>query len=259
MVYNLATEELVYDREFAMVTKKYKHERAYLNYPSRRLFHGLTQVCRQLRDEFRPLYIERNEICVRAEESAEYIWMMWDLATQGAPIRLFAARVAVVLDRNDKVDILSTHKICGISSMISARFIDSRYRNTQDWQHSVVNMDLQAMFTDDRSKWLGLYHGNFTKVTMSFPTRLPVVEITLKKGFIANNMLQVCHGARYKFIMVVIRWTTSDGTKGQAKTPLVWLAKSLNSSSFKVQRFRLTDVYADRHLADDYGGFVRGR
>ncbi|KAF2438133.1 hypothetical protein P171DRAFT_449356 [Karstenula rhodostoma CBS 690.94] len=240
-VYDLATEKPIGNQEHKFsanirLTRNYKHGGPVLYLASRRLFHGLTQVCRQLRAEFRPLYIERNEVCVGAEESAEYVKMMWTLALEDAPVRRLAANIAVDVRRGFEVDILPTLRFIGTRSTISARFIHLGDRRSSSSYSLAVNKDLKAMFTDDRSKWLGLYNEHITKITVKYPRRFPLVEISFKQGFLSQNVLEFCHGRRYKFIMVFLHMIDAAGSQSMDWSPIEWLDEGLDRDSVQPHR-----------------------
>ncbi|KAL1610578.1 hypothetical protein SLS60_002248 [Paraconiothyrium brasiliense] len=261
MVYDLASEESVDDKDRDVygppsLTKRYIHQTPAGSFSSsRRVFLGLTQVCRQLRSEFRPLYIERNEVCVRADESADYIKLMWQLAAEGAPTRGLITRVAadVSLGMNIDVDVLPILKVCGNRTAISARFFSRRVHSMSVGVHKSVNTDLKALFTEDRSKWLSFYNEHLSQVTLTLHKNLPLVAFYFKEGFNFENVVELYHMGRYKQTMMLFGIIEASGGISWDDTSLPWLIRE----SF--ERVPGQELSHGMHDFDDWYGRVGNR
>ncbi|KAF2792518.1 hypothetical protein K505DRAFT_338611 [Melanomma pulvis-pyrius CBS 109.77] len=51
----------------------------------KRRFYGLTQVCRQIREEFRPIYMEENEVHINPDYATRYIETFFSLLSSDDP------------------------------------------------------------------------------------------------------------------------------------------------------------------------------
>ncbi|KAJ4349486.1 uncharacterized protein N0V89_008102 [Didymosphaeria variabile] len=265
MVYDLASEESIKQKDGdyspPRLTKRGKRQTsAGPFFSSRRVFHGLTQVCRQLRAEFRPLYIERNEVCVRADESVEYISMMWKLAVEGAPARRLTARIAADVSSGIRNDVLPMLRLCSTFMTMSARFFSPWFHSMSRGEYEVVNEDLKSMFTDDCSEWLSLYDEHLTEVRVEVPQGFPLVTFYFKQGFHSENMVEMCHGRRYKYTMMIFSTIEENGRTSEVSTPFSWLANSMSLVDFleEIARRRWHD--RGMHDFDDwYGGLGNRR
>ena len=132
---------------------------------SRRQFHGLTQICHAVRAEFRPLYMQANEVCVYACESAEYAEMMLEIDAHHPADGLIAANLRVNIasklghdwahQRVYKSDILDILKICYVHPSILVRFtmfLKEGMVSTPDKMYK-IRTDLDRLFSMASRKW----------------------------------------------------------------------------------------------------------
>lgn len=132
---------------------------------SRRQFHGLTQICHTIRQEFQPLYTLANQVCVHACESADYAEMMLDLEAHhlvnGPIVANLCIDVASELgydwarEKAYKGDVLDILKICCAHSSVLAQFTISLRENMEMPAERVakIRVSLDRLFPIALSTW----------------------------------------------------------------------------------------------------------